>query len=91
MVTNLLRKPYVIMSMVWSRCARYYLPLFLLWTTLPSAVWSETQQYEGRRIVKIEYSPPEQPVVAVELEQLIPLKPGALLRMSEVRQSIEKL
>jgi len=91
MVTNLLRKPYVIMSMVWSRCARYYLPLFLLWTTLPSAVWSETQQYEGRRIVKIEYSPPEQPVDAVELEQLIPLKPGALLRMSEVRQSIEKL
>ena len=34
MVTNLLRKPYVIMSMVWSRYARFLVMPLLLWIAL---------------------------------------------------------
>src|SRR5438309_7648451 len=91
MVTNLRRKPYVIMSMVCSRYVRFLVMTLIFWITLAAPVWSETRQYEGKRIVDVQFSPPEQPVAAPDLEQAVTLKPNTSLRMVDVRQSIEKL
>ena len=77
------------MSMVWSRCARSLsLPLLLCIAPL---IWSQTQSYEGKRIVEIQFSPSEQPLGPQDLVQAIMLKQNAPLHMADVRQSIEKL
>ena len=77
------------MGMVWSRCA-LVLPLpLLLW--IAPLIWSQTQPYEGQRIVEIQFSPPEQPLGPQDLVQAVMLKQNSPLHMAEVRQSIEKL
>jgi outer membrane protein insertion porin family len=65
--------------------------LVTFWITLVTPIWSETQQFEGKRIAAIEFSPPEQPVATPDLEQAVTLKPNTPLRMADVRESIEKL
>ncbi len=79
------------MSMVCSRYARFLVTPLIFWITLAAPIWSETQQYEGKRIVSIQFSPPEQPVAAPDLETAVTLKPNTPLRMVDVRLSIEKL
>ena len=79
------------MSMVCSRYARFLVTPLILWITLAAPIWSETQQYEGKRIVDIQFSPLEQPVAAPDLETAVTLKPNTPLRMVDVRLSIEKL
>ena len=79
------------MSMVCSRYARFLVTPLIFWTTLATPIRSETQQYEGKRIVEIQFSPPEQPVAASDLEQALTLKPNTPLRLVDVRLSIEKL
>src|SRR5690242_1503098 len=79
------------MSMVCSRFSRPLVTLVTLGITLTAPVQSETQQFEGKRIVDIQFSPPEQPVAAPDLEQAITLKPNTPLSMVEVRTSIENL
>src|SRR5579859_5847810 len=77
------------MGMVWSRCA-LALPLpLLLW--IAPLIWSQTQPYEGRRVVEIQFSPAEQPLGPQDLVQAVMLKQNSPLHMAEVRQSIEKL
>ena len=91
MVTNLLRKPYVIMSMVCSRSARNPLLLVLLWVALQAPVWSDSQQYEGKAIVEIQFSPPDQPVDPADLRELVSLKKGTPLHLADIRAAIQKL
>lgn len=89
MVTNWPSKPYVIMSMVCSGWARNLVPLILAGAMFHAPVRAE--QYEGKRIVEIGFSPPEQPVDPAELRNLVPLKAGTPLRMADVRTAIQKL
>lgn len=81
------------MSMVCFRCASLLLSPLLLWLTLPAPARSDTQFYEGKRIVDIQFSPPEtdQPLAASDLRQAVTLKKDTPLRMADVRQTIEKL
>jgi len=65
--------------------------LVIFWVTPAAPVWSQTQLFEGKRIVDIQFSPPEQPVATSDLQQAVTLKPNTPLRMADVRQTIEKL
>ena len=77
------------MSMVCSGWARNLVPLILAGAMFHAPVRAE--QYEGKRIVEIGFSPPEQPVDPAELRNLVPLKAGTPLRMADVRTAIQKL
>ena len=57
----------------------------------PAALRAQSPKYEGQDIVNIQFVPVEQPVDPAELFQLLPLKRGQPLRMTEVRASIERL
>jgi outer membrane protein assembly complex protein YaeT len=52
---------------------------------------ADTQQYEGKEIVEIQFSPPGQPVAPPDLLQAIVVKRGAPLAIADVRKSIENL
>lgn len=77
------------MSMVCSGWARNLVPLILAGAMFQAPVRAE--QYEGKRIVEIGFSPPEQPVDPAELRTLVPLKAGAPLHIADVRSAIQKL
>ncbi len=49
------------------------------------------EEYEGKRIVSIQFAPKEQPLEPVELNEILPLKIGATLRLADVEASIERL
>ena len=46
---------------------------------------------EGRAISRIEFQPTDQPLPRAELDRLLPIHPGATLRMVEIRDAIQKL
>src|SRR4051812_20088318 len=50
-----------------------------------------TARWEGRPISRIDSDPPQKLLTPEELGRLLPLKPGALLRMEDVRASIQAL
>ncbi|HSU65531.1 MAG TPA: POTRA domain-containing protein, partial [Tepidisphaeraceae bacterium] len=50
-----------------------------------------TTQYEGKPIRAIRYEPADQPLAAQELTRVLALKPGATLRLDEVRDAIRRL
>lgn len=47
--------------------------------------------YEGRPVVKIEFSPEEQPLTRTYLLEILPIKVNAPLRLGDVRGAIERL
>ena len=47
--------------------------------------------YEGQRIVDIEFVPPQQPLTAAEINAVLPLKKGTPLHMADVHAAIERL
>ena len=77
------------MGMVCFRDAPH-LVVWLLWA-VPALAWCEAEQYEGKRIIDIQFSPPEQPVDSVELRELVPLQRGAPFRMADIQTAIQKL
>src|SRR5690348_2681286 len=79
------------MSMVCSRGARNLSLPFCLWAAICAPGLCETQQYEGKRIVEIEFSPVDQPLDPVELREILPLKPNTPLHMADVSATIERL
>jgi outer membrane protein insertion porin family len=91
MVTKLLRKAYVIMSMVWLRSVHFLMVTLVGWTSTARASPLDTKSYEGRRIVDIRFNPPEQPVASEDLEQALTLKKGMPLQMAEIRESMQRL
>jgi outer membrane protein insertion porin family len=54
-------------------------------------LWAQTAKYEGQPIAEIRYLPPEQPLTAAELVNIVSLKKGAPLRLADVRAAIERL
>ena len=54
-------------------------------------VWAQTARYEGQPIADIQYVPPEQPLTAAELANIVPLKKGEPLRLADVHAAIERL
>ena len=91
MVTKLLRGLYVIMSMVWHRSVHFLVVTLVGWTSTARAAPSDTKSYEGRRIVDIRFSPPEQPVASEDLEQALTLKKGMTLQIADIRESMQRL
>src|SRR5437773_12463230 len=65
--------------------------VWLLWAALPALAWCQAEQYEGKRIIDIQFSTPEQPVDSVELRELIPLQRGAAFRMAGILTAIQTL
>ncbi len=80
------------MSMVWARSVRCLVMLTLfVWVAPGVPASADTQKYEGKRIVEIQFSPPEQPVATPDLLQSMALKRGEPLEIANVRKSIENL
>jgi outer membrane protein insertion porin family len=79
------------MSMVWLRCLRFAVTPLLCWALSSLPVRSQTQSFEGKPIVEIQFDPHEQPVAAPDLAQAVIVKRGAPLLLADVRKSIENL
>jgi len=65
--------------------------LLLLVAVRPPAVLAQYPKFEGQQILTIQFEPKEQPLVASELHDILPLKQGQPLRIADVRASIERL
>ncbi len=78
------------MGVVCSRQACYGILLLCLgpWGALLHA---DAEQYEGKAITDIQFSPSDQPVDALELGDIVRLKKGDILHMADVRVSIQRL
>src|SRR5258706_9776093 len=79
------------MSFVCSRNARYALVVLYLCSGEWCALRADTDLYEGKRITDIQFSPPNQPVDSLELEEMLPVKKGSILSLADVRASLERL
>jgi len=76
------------MGTVYRSLARY-LTMSLLGCA--QMVCAQAARYEGQPIADIQYVPPEQPLTAAELANIVPLKKGAPLRLADVHAAIERL
>ncbi len=64
-----------------------YIPAFLRFGLLTAA----PEDFEGKKIVNILFDPVQQPLEPVELHQILPIRIGEKLTMSEVRATIARL
>jgi outer membrane protein assembly complex protein YaeT len=71
----------------WSS-ARYFAALLL--ACAPPA-WAQAAKYEDQPIAGIQFVPPDQPLTAAELSNILPLKKGQPLRLVDVHAAIERL
>ena len=62
--------------------------ILLLAAAQPRSLLAQYQKYEGQPVADIRFAPAEQPLVGAELFEMLPLKRGQTLRMSEVRASV---
>jgi outer membrane protein insertion porin family len=53
--------------------------------------WAQAAKYEGQPISEVQFVPPQQPLTAAELANIVPIKKGAPLRMADVHAAIERL
>jgi outer membrane protein assembly complex protein YaeT len=65
--------------------------ILLLAAAQPRSLLAQYQKYEGQPVVDIRFEPAQQPLEGAELFEMLPLKRGQPLRMSEVRASVERL
>ncbi len=79
------------MSMVCSRNAPYAFVVLCLCSAQWCALRAETNLYEGKRITEIQFTPPNQPVDSIALEEILLVKKGAVLSLADVRASLERL
>jgi len=66
-------------------------PLVLLLTAHLPQARAQYQAFEGKIVKSIQFDPVEQPLEAGELHEILPLKIGEPLRMTTVRESIDRL
>src|ERR1700722_3192033 len=52
---------------------------------------TSTARWEGRPISRIEFDTQQQPLALEDLNRIVPLKPGTVLRLEDVRDAIQKL
>ena len=64
--------------------------LFLL-VAVPAILSAQYQNFEGKRVVTIHFDPTEQPLEPSELFEILPIKINQPLKMSVVRESIDRL
>ena len=55
------------------------------------ALLAQSQSFEGKRVVTIHFDPAAQPLEPSELFEILPLKINQPLKMSMVRDSIDRL
>lgn len=65
--------------------------VLLLLLFLHPALLARPEDYEGKRIAIIAFEPRQQPMPATELADILPLKMGEPLQLSDVRAAIETL
>ncbi|MEO5922916.1 MAG: outer membrane protein assembly factor BamA [Bryobacteraceae bacterium] len=70
--------------------------VFMLVASLARAQQAATEappgpSMEGRTVSRVEFLPADQPLPREELDRLLPVHTGAPLRMSEIREAIQKL
>src|SRR5690349_13873944 len=66
--------------------------LILVWALAqPANLLAQYQKYEGKEIANIQFVPPEQPVDAMELFQILPIKRGQPFHIADVRAAIDRL
>jgi outer membrane protein assembly complex protein YaeT len=70
------------------RLARYLTMSLLACAPLFSA---QTAKFENQTIVEIHFVPPEQPLSAAEMDNMLPLHKGSPLHMADVHTTIERL
>lgn len=56
-----------------------------------AVAWAAPEDYEGRLVKAIEFSPERQPFPRQYLEEILPVKAGQALHLAAVRASIERL
>lgn len=67
------------------------LSVSLIAFTAAAAGLAPLSTYEGRPIVNVRFDPPAQPVESADLNRLLTWKPGAALRLVDVRATIKRL
>ena len=68
-----------------------FFALFLLAAAQPRPLLAQYQKYEGMPITNIQFDPPEQPLEAAELHDILPVKIGQPAHITDVRSAIERL
>lgn len=79
------------MRMVRPTFAYFSCAILALAVVQPCALMAQTQKYEGKQVLTIQFEPKEQPLDPAELHQILPLEKDQPLRMADVRSSIERL
>ena len=85
MVTNLL----LTLILVRSGLTKILCAILMVWAGPP--LLAQSQKYEGKPVVVIQFEPRRQPLEADELHEILPLKMHEPLKMSVVRETIERL
>ena len=67
------------------------LALCLLAALRPCPLLAQYQKYEGMMITNIQFDPPDQPLEAAELHEILPLKMGQPAHITGIRAAIERL
>lgn len=57
----------------------------------PGTVLQEARQYEGQRIVALQFQPADQPLTADELQKRLPFQPGSIFHERDLRLAIQNL
>jgi outer membrane protein insertion porin family len=66
--------------------------LLVVWAVAqPTILLAQSQKYEGKEIVNIQFVPPNQPVDPMELFQILPLTRGQPLHLTDVRAAVDRL
>ena len=65
--------------------------LLVMLVSCRASLMAQAQNYEGRRISSIRFSPDAQPYPRSILDQTVRLKPGDVLRLTEVSDAIQRL
>ncbi len=60
-------------------------------SALRAADIAAPSSYEGRPIAAVRFEPAQQPVLRADLDRLVPLQPGAPLRLAQIEETIKRL
>jgi outer membrane protein insertion porin family len=69
----------------------YVACVLCVFAVTPLVLKAQSTAFEGKKIVTIQFEPPNQPVDLAEINQILPLKTGQPLRAADVRSAIERL
>lgn len=77
-----------------------FFPLLIGVAVMPCAAAQDASQpeakqsaaaYEGRMVGRIDFDPPDQPLPREQLDKLLPMRPGAPLKLADVHTAIQNL